>query len=557
MNKSIFGKVYNFKLEVNNFNWSIDNEVYSFWTHSIIDATSMSSNINSLKSSIINRDIDAIVYDKKNKKLFIYKSFFSKSPIYYHSTGDSFIWSDSLPQIKSFCKNDLEINKQALSLFFSLTYIPPPYTIYEGINKLPNNHVLILDCTELSLSVDELSDNTVSVDKNISFLEAKKQTFEKVMHSVENLNKNNFGSLLSGGVDSAVISYCFSKVSNNPIKTLSLGFENNKYDESEAAKTVAKSINSEHYAIYLNKEETINQLDYILNLVAEPFADSSLLPSYIIAKEAKKHVSGVLTGDGGDEVFGGYNKYYIGKLNNMYTKFIPSKIHDFLLNKSELFLKKKKDVSGLTFKANKAISSFSYKNDFYYNVISLGFKQKDLEVLFNNAYNIGDTVFDFYKNGMPKVSTIHDFRKVDYKISLQGDMISKVYHANKAVGLDYHSPFMNKDLWFFANSLPENFLMKGWNKKYILKEAFKEYFPKNHFNLPKKGFGIPVGDWLRNELKEELLTFIAIDFLEAQAIFHIAKIQEIVENHISGKVDNSFKVWTFYCFQKWYLNNFE
>jgi asparagine synthase (glutamine-hydrolysing) len=122
--------------------------------------------------------------------------------------------------------------------------------------------------------------------------------------------------------------------------------------------------------------------------------------------------------------------------------------------------------------------------------------------------------------------------------------------------IECRSPFLNKELWDFTNELPENFLLKGFNKKYILKEAFKDYFPKKFLDKQKKGFGVPVGDWLREDLKNEIREYIEISFLKKQSIFNVNYTIKMVDDHIEGKVDNTFKVWSFYCFQKWYVNNY-
>ncbi len=135
-------------------------------------------------------------------------------------------------------------------------------------------------------------------------------------------------------------------------------------------------------------------------------------------------------------------------------------------------------------------------------------------------------------------------------------MLVKVDRTSMLTSLESRSPFLNKELWNFTSQLPENYLMKGWNKKYLLKEAFKDYFPEGFLEKSKKGFGVPVGDWLRGYLKKEVESYIDKQFLEKQNIFHIEKVEELVNNHLSGKVDNTFRVWTYFCFQKWYQNAF-
>jgi asparagine synthase (glutamine-hydrolysing) len=137
-------------------------------------------------------------------------------------------------------------------------------------------------------------------------------------------------------------------------------------------------------------------------------------------------------------------------------------------------------------------------------------------------------------------------------LSLEGDMLVKVDRSSMLASLECRAPFLNRALWDFTSQLPENFLVNGVNKKFILKEAFREYFPKDFLNKPKKGFGVPVGDWLKSSLRPEVISFVDTKYLINQNIFNVENTQRLIHNHLSGKQDNSFRVWTFYCFQKWY-----
>jgi asparagine synthase (glutamine-hydrolysing) len=155
-----------------------------------------------------------------------------------------------------------------------------------------------------------------------------------------------------------------------------------------------------------------------------------------------------------------------------------------------------------------------------------------------------------------KNKSLTDFRNIDRLLSLEGDLLVKVDRSAMLTSLECRAPFLNRELWEFTNCLPENYLIKNWDKKHLLKESFKQYFPKDFLNKSKKGFGVPVGDWLRGVLKFELLSYIEKSFVEEQNIFNYEVISKLVNNHVEGKVDNTIRVFTFFCFQKWYKNNF-
>lgn len=273
-------------------------------------------------------------------------------------------------------------------------------------------------------------------------------------------------------------------------------------------------------------------------------------------KKTKEFVTVALTGDGGDEVFGGYNKYYIGKMNRQYTRLVPQAIHNGIKKLSNSLLATSDDNRGKRFKIRKVLNTIDYNGQFYLNIISLANTHKQLTDILLPEF-CDETVFEEYmkKLKIESPQSLSDFRHTDKILSLEGGMLPKVDRTSMMNSLECRAPFLNKELWDFTNTLPENYLMKGWNKKYILKESFKNQFPENFLEKSKSGFGSPVGDWLRQSLKSELESYIEINLLKEQNIFVPDNIIRLVKEHLNGK-DNTFRVWSFYCFQKWYTNTY-
>lgn len=496
------------------------------------------------------------LYDKSLDKIFICRDFFGEKPIYYFKENEKLYWSSELKSIINCLKKVPEISNQALSLYFQLTYIPAPYTIYKDIYKLEANSYIEFDCITQSLEILPIGNIIENkYDKNMSFQKAKSITYELVNESIKSRTISDvpIGTFLSGGVDSSIVSLCLSENTSIPIDTFSIGFEKKSFDESNKSKLVAKLIGSNHHQFTLSDKDLVNDLDRIILNYDEPFADPSALPTFLLSKFTQEHVKVALTGDGGDEVFGGYNKYYMGKMNHIYTQNIPSWIHKAMLPVTNLLLKDKSDNRGLKFKLNKLINSVSYDNNFYNNIISLGFQKSELEYLIQHKILDINSLNYYIKN---KPIKLKDFREIDKLISLEGGLLVKVDRASMLNSLECRAPFLNKKLWNFTNQLPDSYLIKGWNKKYLLKESFKDYFPDKFLDKSKRGFGVPVGDWLRSSFRDELLSFIEVEFLKKQDLFNIDFINRIVLDHLSSKKDNSYKVWTFFCFQKWYKNQY-
>lgn len=498
------------------------------------------------------------IYDKTIGKVIIARDFFGEKPLYYSQTKDGFIWASELKSIIGTLANKPEINTTALSMYFQLTYIPAPYTIYEGIHKLEVNHYIELNCKENSYDVYEIDQPTTQFMVQ-SKKEAIKVTHELVQKSVTSRSISDvpLGTFLSGGVDSSIVSLCLAQQQEQKIDTFSVGFDKRSFDESDKSRLVSKLINSNHHEFIISEKDLTANIDEIILNFDEPFADSSALATYLVSKKTKDYVKVALTGDGGDEVFGGYNKYYMGKLNQKYTSLIPKRLHENGLSFVNKLLAAKEDSRGLKFKANRLLKSINYEGNFYYNIISLGFNESEIKSILQSNVYIHD-VLNYYKDKRwAESNSISHFRAIDKKLSLEGDMLVKVDRTSMLASLECRAPFLNKELWDFTNQLPDSYLINGWDKKHILKEAFKEYFPKDFLNKSKKGFGVPVGDWLRSELRLELLSFIDKSFITRQNIFSFEVISKLVHNHLDSRVDNTFRVWTFYCFQKWYKNTYE
>jgi asparagine synthase (glutamine-hydrolysing) len=508
------------------------------------------------------KDLDGMfafsIYDKTINKVLIARDFFGEKPLYYYKNNDSFIWASELKSIVTALPSKPNINKTALNLFFQLTYIPAPYSIYEDIHKLEANHYLEFDCDNFSFQIHEVDQKFKSYSK-ISKPEATKITHDMVQESVisRSISDVSVGTFLSGGVDSSIVSLCLAQQSSTKIETFSIGFDEKSFDETDKSRAVAKLINSNHHEFIISEKDLTANIDEIILNFDEPFADSSALASYVVSNKTKEYVTVALTGDGGDEVFGGYNKYYMGKLNEKYTNFIPNSLHKKLIDISGNLLISKDDKRGNRFKINRLLKAINYDGNFYYNIISLGFQENEVkEVLKANDYV--ENPLSYYKDKIgDQNKSLTDFRNIDKIISLEGDMIVKVDRTSMLTSLECRAPFLNKEIWNFTSQLPEDYLIKGWDKKHILKESFKEYFPKDFLNKSKRGFGVPVGNWLRANLKNELLSYIDKSFIEKQNIFYYETLSNLVNNHLQGKIDNTFRVWTFYCFQKWYKQTYE
>ncbi len=499
------------------------------------------------------------IYDKNINKLFIARDFFGEKPLYYTHTENEFIWASELKSIINTIDFRPNISKKGLNLYFRLTYIPAPHTIYDNIYKLEANHYIEYDLASHNTTIHKINAEPKPKTVNISFDDAKAKTKELVYNSVDSrsIADVGLGTFLSGGVDSSIISLCLAQSTDKKIDTFSIGFKKASYDETDKSRVVAKMLNSNHHEFIIDEDDLKNNIHEILVNFDEPFSDTAALPTHLLSEKTREHVTVALTGDGGDEVFGGYNKYYIGKMNKRYTSLVPKGLHKTIANLSNKYLINKDDKRGRKFQINKLLNAINYDGDFYWDIISLANTSNQLAEVLSSEY-FEANIFQEYKDVLNKQKneTLTDFRLVDKVLSLEGGMLTKVDRTSMMTSLECRAPFLNREIWEFTNTLPENYLMKGWNKKHILKEAFRDQFPDEFLEKGKSGFGSPTGDWLRQSLRKELESYIEPKMLEDQGIFNKDFIIKLVKDHLNSKKDSTFRVWSYYCFQKWYKYNF-
>jgi len=502
------------------------------------------------------------IFDSRHQTVFIARDRVGEKPLYYYYDADLFVWGSELKSIVNNFRLDKKISKEALNLYFSLTFIPSPYTIYESIFKLEAGNYLVIDINNLSFKKQQYWDVQQKQEEMFTdYEEAKSRVKGTVYESIEQrmLADVPLGSFLSGGVDSSIVSAVMSDISPTQIQTFSIGFEDKHYDESKVASYVAKHLKTAHTELILQHGELMDEMDHVLENFDEPFADSSAIPTYFVSKLTRKSVKVALTGDGGDEVFGGYNRYLINNYYRKYKRLVPNTVHNNIL-KPLINTLRETNTRSRSYRIRKLINSFGANElENIQHIISLGFqKQEKADLLQVHLLN------DELENRISREAAYLDTgsilkiaRYVDKNISLEGDMLTKVDRTSMLNSIECRAPLLDYRLFELTNRMPDSYLIHGKSKKRILKETFAHLLPPDLFTLPKKGFEIPIGGWLRNELKEKLITYLSAPVLEKQGLFKPGYVQHLLKEHFENRKDYSFKLWTLYCFQHWYFKNIQ
>lgn len=495
------------------------------------------------------------IYDVLLKKWTIARDRVGEKPLYYFRSKELFIFASELKSILSTGIVKREIDRDALSIYFQLTYIPAPKSIIKDVYKLKPATVLSIDH---SGNIHEEKYWKLDIDQEDAeyqdYTICKKKLREALFASVEQrmISDVPLGAFLSGGFDSSIIVGIMAQISKDPVNTFTIGFKEKQYDESPLAQLVAEKHNTNHHVLMLDWDKVFEDLDELLNNMDEPFADSSLIATYVVSKMTKEYVTVALTGDAGDELFAGYDKYLISYYGELYKK-IPMIIRKTLI---EPGIKTLPVYSNLSRKANKVINAENL--DIYEQrkqLMCLGFKATELKQLMKNGMvdpmNFIEDEYKYLKNRDEQLRTQY----VDFNIVLEGDMLAKVDRASMLASLETRVPLLDSRVIELAFKMPTEFKINKKNRKIIWKDTFKDLIPEELFHAPKHGFRVPIGKWLATSLKEQLYKYIAPDFIQEQRLFSEAYIKQLVEKHISHKENRYSELWTFFVFQQWYEKN--
>jgi len=526
------------------------------------------------------------ILDKKYNKLFFVRDRVGEKPFYIHCDNNNISFSSDLFALKSLPEFQKKLSKRGLGLLLRHNYIPHPYTIYSNCFKLPPASYIEIDLNKYNQSFycDDFKKliNSTGV-KLIKYWQLKTQSniekFSKIK-SIDSINLidsclnqsiNNqlisdvpIGAFLSGGIDSSLIVSIMKKFQDKP-KTFTIGFEFNDYNEATYAKNISNYLNTEHTEHILSKKDALDIIPYLSTAFSEPFADSSQIPTMLISKIAKQSVKVVLSGDGGDELFGGYNRYNLAYKYWKYIKLIPSPVLSYIsknhLNNNlfikfflNFFMNKEYFTTNRINQIDKIIlkiSSMKSKYDFYDSLTS---EWNQNHHIYNDIESNNRNYIKYFDT-KSKLKIEEAMMTVDFKTYLTDDILCKVDRSSMYYGLETRSPFLSKKLIETAQNIPLNYKVNINGTKWILKELLGNYLPANLYNRPKQGFGVPIANWMKNELRGWTEDMLAKNLCDKHSMFNYNSIKKIKDEHFSGKHNHEHKLWSIIQFNNWYINN--
>ena len=520
------------------------------------------------------------LWDARRKIFLAARDRFGVKPFYYGTFDGKLFFASELKALTTHPQIDTKLDIFALRQFLSFDYVPAPLSIYQNIFKLPAAHLLKIENGQVSINCYwDLNFQKQSDSPNIAEAAAELREILEDATKIRMVSDVPLGVFLSGGLDSSSIAALAQKCSGKPIKTFCISFTENSFDESKQARQVAEYLGTEHYEDRLSVERAVELLPEIAGWLDEPFADASILPTFLLARFARSQVTVALGGDGSDEMFGGYPWYFAHKIAEKYEKipkFLRRHFFERILYRmpttlgnmpfdfvAKNFLKavENKDVVA---RHQSFLGSFTMaeQNDLLSKDIALQ-SNADIYGEARRLVKNWDSANIIDLNAPDSDNVVERMQFLDMKFYLGENILTKVDRASMAVSLEVRSPFIDTRIAEFAAGLPRNFKLKcdsvkfgfGNTGKYILKKAVAPLLPDAIINRRKQGFVIPVAAWLKGKLNPLLREMLAPERIIKQGIFNSTYIQKLLKAHETGKANHSKMLWTLLIFQLW-LENF-
>lgn len=502
------------------------------------------------------------IWDGTNKELVLARDRVGKKPYYYYNGLDKLLFGSELKKI--IADNDVsqEINFEAVENFLRFYYIPQPMTIFENVFQLMPGHYMKYCIENDTLKIKKYWDvNPDIIDKDMSYQSIQQRLRETLTRSVrERMGSEEYPSaFLSGGIDSSIVVGLLAEQSTNPVKTFTIGYKNQKqYDESALAKQVSKLHHTIHHELFIEFDDLQEVIETIIGKMEEPFADSSAIPTYYVSRLTKNHSSVALSGDGGDELFAGYNKYTSVYYQQLYSK-VPKLIREKLIESPLHWIPEdnRNLITSFATKAKKFMRSATTEafqmhvklmESYDHDHISRLVKHKSF-----NRVNVDQQLFHYFQY-LNTNESVNRMMYTDFKFALPNDMLVKTDRMSKINGLEIRSPFLDHKVVELAYEIPLQYKMRGTNGKIILKETFSDLLPKEILTAKKRGFGIPLAEWFKDELQELVFSTLSKEKVEKANLVHFHIVEIIMEEHMKSKKNHANLIWSLIVLHKWYEN---
>ena len=496
------------------------------------------------------------IWDGTRKRLLLARDRMGKKPLHYALLGGEFIFASELKALLQHPRVTRTMSISGLARYLVHDYVPAPGTIFRGISKLPPGHTLVYENGTVRLhrywdlpAPDGPSGRTEDEDAR-----RLQQLLEDAVRR-RLISDVPLGAFLSGGIDSAAVTALMARSAGGRVKTFTIGFSEKSFDEAAHARRVASLLNTDHHEAVITPTAVFDLVGRIGALLDEPLADASFLPTYLLSQFTRQHVTVALSGDGGDELFAGYPTYQAHRIAR-FAERIPRPLLNGARSLAERLPASYANFS-LDFKVKKFTAGLGYPLELRHALWLGSFGPADLSALLTrDAWHEvqQDDVFSEVRGHAAAAGNrdwLHRALYLDAKLYLQDGVLVKVDRASMACSLEVRCPFLDTAVVEYASRLPGSKKLRGLTTKYLLKRSLRDLLPGDILRRPKKGFGIPLGLWIRGELRDVFEETFDPRRIAAQGILRPEAASRLLSEHLSGRHDHRKKLWNLFVLQRW------
>lgn len=493
------------------------------------------------------------IWDKRDNSLLLARDRAGKKPLHYSIIGESIVFGSEIKSLLVHPRMQVQADPGGISDFITFGYVPDPITAFKGINKLPPGHTLTFKSGRVQIErywdFEYLPEYEADGQRSeADYIEELRDLLaESVRVRLE--SEVPLGAFLSGGIDSSTVVAYMAREMGRPVKTFSIGFNDASFDELKFARLTAEKFKTDHHE-FIVSPDVEKLIDDIVYHHDEPFADVSSIPTFLVSKMAREHVTVVLTGDGGDEVFAGYERYIVEAQRRVYSR-IPRIFRKNVMSPVSRALPR--NAYGKNFIRNISLDDAARYVD--YNSY---FNEEKKRYLFSSDmlgsigdYNSSSRIEEYF---YAPASTNHLNRLMyfDSKVYLPGDVLAKVDRMSMANSLETRAPLLDHKLIEFAQRIPPSLKLKGLETKYILKKAVEGIIPQEIIYRKKQGFDVPIKHWFNIELKDMIDDTLNDSKTRTRGIFNHKEVVEILDEHRRGRRDNARQIWELFMLELWF-----
>jgi asparagine synthase (glutamine-hydrolysing) len=516
-----------------------------------------------------------VLWDRQEKIFYAARDPMGKKPLYIGWAGKDLVFASELKSIRAYDEFVPVVDKDALALYLRFNYVPAPYCIYQNIWQLPPGHYLSMPMIDVAAGTDltkyidqyyslqDVVESARSLPAPSSLENAIDELEALLKHAVEKrmITDVPLGAFLSGGIDSSLVVAMMRQVSAHPIQTFSIGFDDRDFDESDFSREIALQLGTDHHELMMTSRDVRDVLPVMPRLFDEPFGDRGQISLYLAARLAKKHVKVVLSGGGGDELFGGYRRYVSAPEVWRRMRFLPRPMRNIMARQiTRVPMANWDDIwpPVPTLQDMMAQEAVKYESAGLLQMRNLNEVYDSMTAHFMDPSllmktSITQPKYDVRLNeGLESLTGMERFMLKDTLTYLPYDVLVKLDRSTMGVGLEARTPLLDLNILKYAWSLPLSMKIHGQNRKYILQELLARHIPRPLFERPKQGFGMPLGRWLRKDLRDWAEHLLDAKKLEEQNLFNVPVVRDIWADHCEKRANNANRIWCLLMFQSWY-----